>query len=133
MSDEEARRKKPVLRYPCDACKHVSENTDQLKKHMLIAHNGHKNTTWMFCGDCEYATKVEEELVNHFLKKEAEKMKVETWGQMQNGIEKEMSDKETRCKKEAEKAKEREKEIEAKKGKEVIEKEMYDRKLATRK
>ena len=56
---------KPVLRYPCDACKHVSKTTDQLKKHMIIAHNGHKNTTWMFCGDCEYATRVEEELVNH--------------------------------------------------------------------
>merc|ERR1712002_117673 len=38
---------------------------DQLKKHMIIAHNGHKNTSWMFCGDCEYATRVEEELVNH--------------------------------------------------------------------
>ena len=49
---------KPVLRYPCDACKHVSKTTDQLKKHMLIAHNGHKSTTWMFCGDCEYATRV---------------------------------------------------------------------------
>jgi len=56
---------KPVLRYPCDACKHVSKTTDQLKKHMIISHNGHKNTTWMFCGDCEYATRVEEELVNH--------------------------------------------------------------------
>jgi len=56
---------KPVLRYPCDACKHVSKTTDQLKKHMIIAHNGHKNTSWMFCGDCEYATRVEEELVNH--------------------------------------------------------------------
>ena len=56
---------KPVLRYPCDACKHVSKTTDQLKKHMIITHNGHKHTTWMFCGDCEYATRVEEELVNH--------------------------------------------------------------------
>ena len=56
---------KPVLRYPCDACKHVSKTTDQLKKHMIVVHNGHKNTTWMFCGDCEYATRVEEELVNH--------------------------------------------------------------------
>lgn len=56
---------KPVLRYPCDACKHVSKTTDQLKKHMIVVHNGHKNTSWMFCGDCEYATRVEEELVNH--------------------------------------------------------------------
>jgi len=56
---------KPVLRYPCDACKHVSKTTDQLKKHMIVSHNGHKNTSWMFCGDCEYATRVEEELVNH--------------------------------------------------------------------
>ena len=58
MSDEETRHKKetkkakerldeerlegkyqqikPVLRYPCDACKHVSKTTDQLKKHMII-------------------------------------------------------------------------------------------------
>jgi len=56
---------KPVLRYPCDACKHVSKTTDQLKKHMIVVHNGHKHTSWMFCGDCEYATRVEEELVNH--------------------------------------------------------------------
>jgi len=56
---------KPVLRYPCDACKHVSKTTDQLKKHMIVVHNGHKSTSWMFCGDCEYATRVEEELVNH--------------------------------------------------------------------
>jgi hypothetical protein len=56
---------KPVLRYPCDACKHVSKTTDQLKKHMIVVHNGHKDTIWMFCGDCEYATRVEEELVNH--------------------------------------------------------------------
>jgi len=56
---------KPVLRYPCDACKHVSKTTDQLKKHMIVVHNGHKHTTWMFCGDCDYATRVEEELVNH--------------------------------------------------------------------
>jgi len=56
---------KPVLRYPCDACSHVSKTTDQLKKHMIVVHNGHKNTSWMFCGDCEYATRVEEELVTH--------------------------------------------------------------------
>ena len=56
---------KPVLRYPCDACKFVCKSTDALKKHMIVAHNGNKNTSWMFCGDCEYATRVEEELVNH--------------------------------------------------------------------
>jgi len=56
---------KPVLRYPCDACKHVSKTSEQLKKHMIVAHNGHKFTSWMFCGECEYATRVEEELVNH--------------------------------------------------------------------
>ena len=56
---------KPVLRYPCDACKHVSKTSEQLKKHMIVAHKGNKATAWMFCGECEYATKVEEELVNH--------------------------------------------------------------------
>ena len=25
---------------------------------MILVHNGHKNTSWMFCGDCEYATRV---------------------------------------------------------------------------
>ena len=44
---------------------HLKMHMDQSKKHTIIAHNGHKNTTWMFCGDCEYATRVEEELVNH--------------------------------------------------------------------
>ena len=56
---------KPVLRYPCDACKHVSKTSEQLKKHMIVSHKGNKATAWMFCGECEYATKVEEELVNH--------------------------------------------------------------------
>ena len=56
---------KPVLRFPCDACKHVSKTSDQLKKHMIMAHKGSKKTSWMFCGECEYATRVEEELVNH--------------------------------------------------------------------
>jgi len=56
---------KPVLRFPCDACKHVSKTSEQLKKHMIMAHKGNKNTSWMFCGECEYATRVEEELVNH--------------------------------------------------------------------
>merc|ERR1711954_485887 len=96
---------KMVLRYPCDVCKHISKTTEQLKKHMTIAHKGHKNTTWMFCGDCEYATRLEEEMNGHFLKKEAEKAKVETWGQTQKGLEKEMSNEESRCNKEAEKAK----------------------------
>merc|ERR1711954_195648 len=109
---------KVVLRYLCDGCKHISKTTEQLKKHMAIAHKGHKNTTWMFCGDCEYATRVEEEIISHFLKKEAEKAKRETWGQTEKGIEKKMQDKESRCRKEAEKAKEREKEKEAEKAKE---------------
>ena len=76
MSDEETHRKKEAekakvetwgqtQKVRIDVCKHVSKTTDQLKKHMISAHNGHKNTTWMFCGDCEYATRVEEELVNH--------------------------------------------------------------------
>ena len=56
---------KPVLRYPCDACKHVSKTSEQLKKHMIVSHKGNKATAWMFCGECEYATRVEEELVNH--------------------------------------------------------------------
>ena len=56
---------KPVLRFPCDACKHVSKTSEQLKKHMIMAHKGNKATSWMFCGECEYATRVEEELVNH--------------------------------------------------------------------
>ena len=124
MFDEEAHRKKeaegeyqqikPVLRYPCDACKHVSKTTDQLKKHMIIAHNGHKNTTWMFCGDCEYATRVKEELVNHFLKKEAEKAKKEI--EMVKADEEELEDKE--------------KETETETEKKVIEKEMSDEKAA---
>ncbi|XP_023342625.1 zinc finger protein 639 [Eurytemora carolleeae] len=59
------RQVKPVLRYPCDACKTVTKTSDQLKKHMILVHNGHKNTSWMFCGDCEYATRVEDELINH--------------------------------------------------------------------
>ena len=46
---------KPVLRFPCDACKHVSKTSEQLKKHMIMAHKGNKNTSWMFCGECEYA------------------------------------------------------------------------------
>merc|ERR1712235_182417 len=48
---------KPVLRFPCDACKHVSKTSEQLKKHMIMAHKGNKNTSWMFCGECEYATR----------------------------------------------------------------------------
>ena len=51
--------------YENELFEHLKMHLDQLKKHMIIAHNGHKNTTWMFCGDCEYATRVEEELVNH--------------------------------------------------------------------
>ena len=35
---------KPVLRFPCDACKHVSKTSDQLKKHMIMAHKGNKAT-----------------------------------------------------------------------------------------
>ena len=45
-------------RYPCDGCRTVAKSSEQLKKHMILAHNGHKNTSWMFCGDCEYATRV---------------------------------------------------------------------------
>jgi len=59
------RQVKPVLRFPCDACKTVTKTSEQLKKHMILVHNGHKNTSWMFCGDCEYATRVEDELINH--------------------------------------------------------------------
>ena len=57
---------KPVLRFPCDLCKHVSKTSDQLKKHMITGCpvKG-MGTSWMFCGECEYATRVEEELVNH--------------------------------------------------------------------
>jgi hypothetical protein len=47
-----------MCRYPCDGCRTVAKSSDQLKKHMILAHNGHKNTSWMFCGDCEYATRV---------------------------------------------------------------------------
>ncbi len=36
----------------------MAKSSEQLKKHMILAHNGHKNTSWMFCGDCEYATRV---------------------------------------------------------------------------
>ena len=87
----------------------------------------------MLYGDCEYATRVEEELVDHVgffsilrddedddvpieemsgeeacHKKEAEKATrgVETWRQTQEVIEREMSEEETRHKKEAEEAKE---------------------------
>ena len=69
-----------MLRFPCDSCKHVSKTSDQLKKHLVAAHKvqreyneesliivlqGKKDTSWMFCGECDYATRVEEELVNH--------------------------------------------------------------------
>ena len=53
---------------------------DQLKKHTIIAHNGHKNTTWMLCGDWEYATRVEKETE----KAKRETREVETWGQTQS-------------------------------------------------
>jgi len=59
------RQVKPVLRFPCDACKTVTKTSEQLKKHMILVHNGHPHTSWMFCGDCEYATRVEDELINH--------------------------------------------------------------------
>merc|ERR1711954_499559 len=74
-SRQSSQQKKLVLRHSCDVCKHISKTIEQLKKHMTIAHKGHKNTAWMFCGDCEYATRVEEEIIGHFLKKEAEKTK----------------------------------------------------------
>jgi len=59
------RQVKPLLRFPCDACKTVCKTSEQLKKHMILVHNGHKDTAWMFCGDCEYATMIEDELINH--------------------------------------------------------------------
>jgi len=59
------RQVKPVLRFPCDGCKTVTKTSEALKKHMILAHNGHRNTAWMFCGDCEYATMSEDELINH--------------------------------------------------------------------
>jgi len=59
------RQVKPVLRFPCDGCKTVAKTSEALKKHMILAHNGHRNTAWMFCGDCEYATMSEDELINH--------------------------------------------------------------------
>merc|ERR1711954_257072 len=89
-SRQSSQQTKLVPRYSCDVCKHVSKTTEQLSKHMTITHKGHKNTARMFCGDCEYATRVEEEMIGHFLKKEAEKTKMETRGQTQKGIEKEM-------------------------------------------
>ena len=42
----------------------MAKSSEQLKKHMILAHNGHKNTTWMFCGDCEYATRVRKPRLN---------------------------------------------------------------------
>jgi len=59
------RQVKPVLRFPCDGCKTVTKTSEALKKHMILMHNGHRNTAWMFCGDCEYATMSEDELINH--------------------------------------------------------------------
>jgi len=58
---------KPVLRFPCDSCKYVAKTSDMLKKHLLTcpAAKAKKDTLWMFCGECDYATRVEEELVNH--------------------------------------------------------------------
>jgi len=56
---------KPVLRFPCDSCKHVSKTSEQLKKHIVSCPKAKKGTSWMFCGECDYATRVEEELVNH--------------------------------------------------------------------
>ena len=32
---------------------------------MILVHNGHKDTAWMFCGDCEYATMVSVVVVYH--------------------------------------------------------------------
>ena len=119
--------------YEKELFEHVKMHIDQLEKRTTNVQNGHKNKTWTLYGDWEYATTVEEELVNHVgffsilrddedddvptegmsddeacHKKEAEKVTrgVETWRQTQEVIEKEMSDEETRHKKEAEKAKE---------------------------
>ena len=77
-SRQSSQQTKLVQKYSCDVCKHVSKTIEQLKKHLAIAHKGHRNTTWMFCGDCEYATRVEEEMIGHFLKKVAEKERMKT-------------------------------------------------------